>query len=122
MRPYCIYSAPALLNLHGNMNERIEKLKNFLQSSPDDCFLNHALALEYIKLGDDENARTLFEKNHSYDPKYVATYYHLAKLLERTGQQEQAIKIYEEGMQAAKAANDMHSYSELQNAYEDLVY
>lgn len=104
------------------MNERIEKLKNFLQSSPDDCFLNHALALEYIKLGDDENARVLFEKNHSHDPAYVATYYHLAKLLERTGQQERAIKIYEEGMQVAKAANDMHSYSELQNAYEDLVY
>lgn len=104
------------------MNERIEKLKTFLQSSPNDCFLNHALALEYIKLGSDNEAKQLFEKNLAHDPKYVATYYHFAKLLERIGEQATAIKIYEQGMAAAKAANDMHSYSELQNAYEDLVY
>lgn len=104
------------------MNERIDKLQAFLKDSPNDCFLNHALALEYVKLGDEAAARSYFEKNLQHDPKYVATYYHLAKLLERISEQQQAIKIYEQGMQTAKAANDMHSYSELQSAYEDLVY
>ena len=33
--------------------ERIEKLKEFLRASPADSFLQHALALEYIKTGDD---------------------------------------------------------------------
>jgi Tfp pilus assembly protein PilF len=102
--------------------ERIDKLKAFLEQSPKDCFLNHALALEYIKLEKDEEARTLFEKNISNDRSYVATYYHLAKLLERMGDNEAAIKIYEQGMQVAKKAGDNHSYSELQSAYEDLVY
>ncbi len=104
------------------MSERIEKLKTFLQQSPNDCFLNHALALEYIKIGDDANAKTLFEKNLSTDPSYVATYYHLGKLLERTGDNQEAINIYEQGMQKAKSVNDMHSYNELQGAYEDLAY
>ncbi len=104
------------------MNERIEKLTAFLQESPNDCFLNHALALEHIKLGDDAMAKSLFEKNMAYDAGYVATYYHLAKLLERTGDTDAATKIYEQGMQAAKAAGDNHSYNELQSAYEDLVY
>lgn len=104
------------------MNERIEKLKVFLKDSPDDCFLNHALALEYVKKEDDMAARQYFEKNLSHDPSYVATYYHLGKLLERIGANDQAISIYEKGMQITKAANDMHSYSELQAAYEDLVY
>ena len=104
------------------MNERIEKLRTFLAQSPDDCFLNHALALEYIKLGDDVEARKLFEKNLQVDEKYVATYYHMGKLLERIGEQDAAISIYEKGMQIAKTANDMHSYNELQGAYEDLVY
>lgn len=104
------------------MNERIEKLRTFLAQSPDDCFLNHALALEYIKIGDDSKARKLFEKNLQDDEKYVATYYHIGKLLERVGEQDAAISIYEKGMQIAKAANDMHSYNELQGAYEDLVY
>ncbi|OSZ78433.1 hypothetical protein CAP35_09325 [Chitinophagaceae bacterium IBVUCB1] len=104
------------------MNDRIQKLQAFLKDSPDDCFLNHAMALEYIKLGDDNAAKTLFEKNMAFDANYIATYYHLAKLLERVGETDHAIKIYETGMQAAKAAGDNHSYNELQSAYEDLVY
>jgi Tfp pilus assembly protein PilF len=104
------------------MTDRVEKLLQFLSASPKDCFLNHALALEYVKAGDEDNARKQFETNLANDPSYVATYYHLGKLLERTGLQQEAIPIYEQGMQHAKAAKDMHSYNELQGAYEDLVY
>jgi len=104
------------------MVDRIEKLKAYLLQSPNDCFLNHALALEYIKLGNDEEAKKLFEHNLSTDSKYIATYYHLGKLMERVGDSEAAIKIYEKGMAEAKAANEMHTYNELQAAYEDLIY
>lgn len=104
------------------MTERIEKLKKFLESSPNDCFLHHALALEYIKVGEEESAKSHFEQNLIKDPSYVATYYHLGKLLERSGQQQTAIDIYAKGMVVAKAAKDMHAYSELQAAWEDLVY
>jgi len=103
------------------MNNRIEKLQAFLKESPNDCFLNHALALEYIKLGNDTDARELFEKNVVTDPGYIATYYHLGKLLERVGEQQLAIAIYEQGMQQAKKAGDMHTYNELQAAYDDLI-
>ena len=104
------------------MNDRIDKLNTFLKESPNDCFLNHALALEYVKAGDDASARQYFEKNLGFDAAYVATYYHLAKLLERAGAQHEAIAIYEQGMAVSKKAGDMHAYSELQSAYEDLVY
>ena len=104
------------------MNARIEKLKAFLLQSPADCFLNHALALEYIKEEDEVSARRYFEINLANDPAYVAPYYHLGKLLERAGDNEQALKIYENGMAQAKAAKDNHSYSELQGAYEELAF
>jgi len=104
------------------MQDRIERLKTFLKESPNDSFLKHALALEYIKIGNDSDAKQMFESNLTADEAYVATYYHLGKLLERTGAQQEAILIYEKGMQVAKAAGDMHSYNELQAAYEDLVY
>lgn len=104
------------------MSDRIEKLKSFLQQTPDDCFLNHALALEYIKLGDDAEAAKLFEKNLATDTGYVATYYHYAKLLERTGDEEKAIAIYEQGMEECKKAKDNHSLSELRSAYEELTF
>jgi Tfp pilus assembly protein PilF len=102
--------------------ERIEKLKEFLLLNPTDSFLQHALALEYIKTGDDGSARMLFEEILNRDHTYIGSYYHLAKLLERTGEQELAVLWYEKGMSAAKAAGDNHAYNELQMAYEDLVY
>lgn len=102
--------------------ERINKLKEYLTASPSDNFLQHALALEYIKIGEDHEAKKLFENILEHDPAYVGSYYHLAKLLERTGNNEAAIVWYEKGMTAAKQSGDQHSYNELQAAYEDLVY
>ncbi|HEY0677839.1 MAG TPA: tetratricopeptide repeat protein [Chitinophagaceae bacterium] len=102
--------------------ERIEKIKEFLLASPNDSFLEHALALEYIKLGRDDEARLLFEKLLQRDPGYVGSYYHLAKLLERTGHESLAVEWYEKGMAAAKAAGDNHAYGELRSAYEELTF
>ncbi len=102
--------------------EKIERLKEYIQVNPADKFLLHALALEYIKIGSDAEARKLFEEILTKDPDYVGSYYHLAKLLERTNEKELAIEWYQKGMEAAKLAADDHSYNELQAAYEDLVY
>jgi len=101
---------------------RIERIEEMLKANPKDNFLRHALALEYIKAGDDITARNLFETILTEYPDYVGSYYHLAKLLQRNGETETAIKWYEKGMAAAKAAKDNHAYSELQSAYEDLVF
>ena len=100
--------------------DRIEKLKEYLKKEQKDSFLQHALALEYIKAGNDEEARKLFVEILLREPTYIGSYYHLAKLLERNGETEKATKIYEKGMQEAKRAGDDHSYNELQAAYEEL--
>ena len=101
---------------------RIEKLLEFIKTSGPDSFLQHALALEYIKIDEDEEARKLFNEILLREPTYIGSYYHLAKLLEQTGEKENAIIWYEKGMAEAKKAGDNHAYSELQSAYEDLVY
>ena len=100
---------------------RIEKLLEFMKTADKDSFLQHALALEYIKTGNDEEARKLFNEILLREPTYIGSYYHLGKLLERVGNKEKAIRIYERGMQEAKKAGDNHSYNELQGAYEDLM-
>ena len=104
------------------MNERIEKLKAYLAESPGDAFLRHALALEYVKMGDDLAASFYFQQNLQDQPGYVATYYHLGKAYERTGARDKAIDTYNEGMLQAKKAGDMHTYNEIQGALEDLIY
>jgi Tfp pilus assembly protein PilF len=101
---------------------RIEKIVEFLAQQPQDNFLRHALALEYIKIGEDIKARDLFIEILSQSPDYVGSYYHLAKLLEKLGQRSDAIDWYEKGMAASKLAKDDHAYRELQGAYEDLIY
>lgn len=102
--------------------DRIAKLKEFLQASPEDSFLQHALALEHIKLGNDEAARELFERILNREPGYIGSYYHLAKLLERNENTEEAIRIYEKGMAEAKKAGDNHAFGELRGAYEELTF
>lgn len=102
--------------------DRMAKLQEFLAVNPNDSFVQHALALEYIKLGNDSAARNLFEQLLSRDENYVGSYYHLAKLLERTGETDDAIATYEKGMEMAKKAGDNHSFNELRAAYEDLTF
>ena len=101
---------------------RIEKLLEYLQQMPNDNFLRHALALEYIKLENDEEATFLFEAILKDSPDDIGSYYHLGKLLERSGKTNEAIACYEKGMSEAKKVNEQHAHNELQAAYEDLVY
>jgi len=101
--------------------DRIASIKEFLKQTPNDSFLKHALALEYIKLGNDADARRQFEELLAHEPGYVGSYYHLGKLLERAGAEQEAIAVYEKGMEMAKAENNRHAYNELQMALDDLL-
>ena len=101
---------------------RIERIIEFLNQQPKDNFLRHALALEYIKIGENQQAKDLFTEILTLSPDYIGSYYHLAKTLEKMELRTEAIEWYEKGMAAAKLAKDDHAYRELQGAYEDLVY
>lgn len=99
---------------------RIEKLKEFLEQNEADDFIQHALALEYIKIDDDITAEKLFMGILQRNPAYIGSYYHLAKLYERAGNEEDAIKTYEKGMVMSRET-DKHTYNELRAAYEELT-
>jgi len=102
--------------------DRIDKLKEFLLANPADSFVQHALALEYIKMDKNAEAKTLFESILEREPGYIGSYYHLAKLLERMGETGGAIKVYEKGMEEAKKVGDDHAYAELRSALEELIF
>ena len=99
---------------------RIEKLLEFMKASGKDSFLQHALALEYIKTGEDAKARELFNEILLREPTYIGSYYHLGKLLERVGNPEKAARVYERGMEEAKRAGDSHALNELRGAVDDM--
>ena len=101
--------------------DRLQRLREMLAQQPTDAFLNHALALEEIKLGNDSSARSLFESILQREPDYIGSYYHLGKLLERQGDESAAIEVYERGMEAAKKRGDHHALNELRGAYDNLI-
>ncbi len=101
--------------------DRISKLKEFLVTNPADSFLQHALALEYIKQGNEEQARDLFEEILNREPGYIGSYFHLAKLQERLGETDKAVQVYKQGMEEAKKVGDNHAFNELLAAYEELT-
>ena len=101
--------------------DRIEKLTEFLAVDPHDVFVKHALAMEYIALGNEVVARRLLEEVLGSDPGAVGSYYQLGKLLERTGETSLALQWYEKGMAAARTAGEKRAYNELRTAYDDLA-
>ena len=92
-----------------------------LAQQPTDSFLNHALALEEIKIGNEASARLLFESLLQRDPEYIGSYYHLGKLLERQGEEPSAIAVFERGMKLAQQLGDQHALNELRGAYDNLI-
>jgi tetratricopeptide (TPR) repeat protein len=95
---------------------RVETLLDFLREDPHDPFVQFALASEYLKAGDEESALQWFEKLVEEQPDYVGTYYHLGRLYRRLGRSEDAMRTYENGIEAATRVNDFHAASELRNA------
>lgn len=98
------------------MSSRRQKLEEFVAAEPGDSFSRYALALELEKEGDDANAILQFREVIVRDPGYVAAYYHLGKVLARTGHIDEAREVYGRGLTAAAAANDQRTLAEIQDA------
>lgn len=105
---------------HKNNMNRIQQLKDFLKESPDDPFLRYAIALEHLKIQEDEKALDIFRNLLITNPMYVGTYYHIGKLQEKMELFDDALDSYEKGMTVAKKMNDRHSFNELQGAFNML--
>ena len=98
------------------MQSRLEQLQDFLNESPNDPFLKYALTMEFLKLGDKQNARKGFEDLLEAHPDYVGTYYHFGKFLEAENEKDASIEIYEKGIQIAQQKRNFHAIGELKNA------
>jgi Tfp pilus assembly protein PilF len=100
---------------------RIEILSGFLQQDPNDSFSRYALALEFVKAGQIDDARREFETVLEKDPSYVATYYQLGGFYRAQGLKHEAEKTYRSGIAVAAKVGDSHTQSELEGALESLL-
>ncbi len=91
---------------------RLDKLLEFIKNEPEDEFLKYALATEYLRLNQPDKALWYYEDLINNHPNYTGTYYHLGKLYEALGRKQDAVNIYEKGMQITKEKRDDHAFSE----------
>jgi tetratricopeptide (TPR) repeat protein len=103
------------------MTPRIEQLKEFLKEDPNDSFLKYALALEYMKIEENNTAKDCFLSLIAADKNYLASYYQLGKLYESLNEQQPAIEIYKKGIEIAQKSENKKTLLELQEAYNMLL-
>lgn len=103
------------------MSTRLDQLNEFLKESPEDPFLKYAIAAEYLKQNEEQEALERFEQLIDKHPDYVGTYYHLGKLYEKLDKLELAVITYKSGIDIARKSRNFHALGELQGALSFLV-
>jgi tetratricopeptide (TPR) repeat protein len=102
------------------MATRREMLEEFVTADPNDSFSRYALALELEKEERASEAIAQLREVLARDENYVAVYYHLGRMLAKSGQEEEALAIYKRGVEAATKAGDQKTRNEIQEAIEML--
>jgi tetratricopeptide (TPR) repeat protein len=101
-------------------NKRLEKLQQFLQANPNDCFVRYGLAQELGKSGQLDRAIEEYQRIFEINPDYQAAYYHAGQAYQKLGRIEAARKVYEKGIETSLRTGDLHARSELEAALAEL--
>jgi Flp pilus assembly protein TadD len=94
---------------------RIEQIEKMLASSPDDAFLNFALAMEQVKAGRPEQAVARFQRVAELDPNYLSAYTQLSKTLIALGRKDEARAVLSRGVDAATRTGDKHAAAKMRD-------
>ncbi len=99
---------------------RLEKLQGMLQDSPDDVFLNYALAMEFVSAARKDDALSAFARVLTLDAQHSAAWFQQAQLQASLGQFAAARESAAHGVAAAKAHNDQHAAEEIAGFLESI--
>ena len=100
---------------------RREKLEALLADSPDDSFLQYALAMQCATDGDLPLAVDRMAGLLERDPQYVAAYFQLAQIVVRQGETDRARQLLTRGIEAARRSGDDHAEGEMRSFLEQLA-
>jgi Tfp pilus assembly protein PilF len=100
--------------------DRLSQLEELLKEDPSDSFLQYGIALEYAKKGNVNEAIQRIEKLLTEKPDYLGAYYQLGQYYEVVEKNNEAIAIYEKGMELARKVGNMKTMNELREALQQL--
>lgn len=100
--------------------DRRKALQAMLEQKPDDAFVKYALALEYQKHGDAEQALATFERVLAEHEAYVPAYLMAGMACTKFGRPDRAREILEKGLKIAQAQGESQAHSEIADALAEL--
>jgi predicted Zn-dependent protease len=99
---------------------RLDKLQAMLADSPEDEFLNYALAMEFVSSGRDEDAINGFARVRQLSPQHSAACFQQSQILARLGRLDEARAAATAGVAAARAQGDQHAVEEISGFLDSL--
>jgi thioredoxin-like negative regulator of GroEL len=92
---------------------RREQLEALLAEDPQDVFLNYALAMQLIGVGDSSGGMARLERVMELDPNYVPAYFQCAQAQALLGNTSRSLELLRKGIDRARAAGDQHAVEEM---------
>ncbi len=93
---------------------RRSKLEGLLEKSPDDVFLNFALAMELAKEGLTDQAVARFDRVIALDAQYIPAHFQKGSTLLAAHRRPEAKAALTRGIETALAHGDPHAAEEMQ--------
>ncbi|MEM7473958.1 MAG: hypothetical protein AAF483_03140 [Planctomycetota bacterium] len=90
-----------------------------LKSEPQDVFLRYSLAMEMANDNEVAEALEIFTQLTREEPPYVPSFFRSAQLL-ADEETEQARAFLRDGIEAARAQNDLHAAGEMSELLAEL--
>lgn len=102
-------------------NSKIQILQQTIDEDPQNPFAYFALAREFLKANNKDQARENYDHLVRHFPEYGGTYYHYAILLIEDNEMEIATKIMDRGIEILRKTNEPHLLSELRALREQVL-
>ncbi len=84
-----------------------------LAADPADAFLRYAMAMEYVKSGNLNQAIVEFRRLIDDDAAYVAAYFMCGRVLRDSGDTPAARQMWIQGIAKAREIGDSHAAAEM---------
>ncbi len=102
--------------------DRKSKLLGMLAESPDDDFLNFAIAMEELASENLQLAQSFFQKCIEINPMHIPARFQLAKIAYSLQQNDKAIVLLNEGISILKEKKDLKTLNEFRSLLSEIEF
>jgi tetratricopeptide (TPR) repeat protein len=106
-----------------NFNQnRKAKLIEMLEETPNDDFLNYALAMEELAVENLQSAVSCFQKCIEINPKHIPARFQMAKIEQSNGNHANAITLLNEGIELLSKTKDSKTLNEFRTLLDEIEF